>query len=271
MKAAYYFRRAMHVASTRGVGEVFRLGLRLARFHVQRQSGLLRAAQMRRELKRIPTNLTVDEVWDVACRVGDGLIAPMQHKGEFVSLLQKVFVPGAVSRVLEIGTCGGGSLFCFCRLAADDAVVISVDLPGGFFGGGSPWWKVPVFECFSKAGQKLHLLRCDSHAGESLKRVESLLGGDRLDFLLIDGDHTYDGVRMDFEMYAPLVREGGFIAFHDIVPGVANGGDAGVRRVEVGRYWNEIKDSYRHWSFTQSGAIGIGLIEKCGHTLEHGA
>jgi hypothetical protein len=37
--------------------------------------------------------------------------------------------------------------------------------------------------------------------------------------LFIDGDHTYEGVRRDFEMYSPLVRKGGIIAFHDIYPG----------------------------------------------------
>jgi predicted O-methyltransferase YrrM len=40
----------------------------------------------------------------------------------------------------------------------------------------------------------------------------------RLDFLFIDGDHTYEGVKQDFEMYTPLVRKGGLVAMHDIVP-----------------------------------------------------
>jgi hypothetical protein len=33
--------------------------------------------------------------------------------------------------------------------------------------------------------------------------------------LFIDGDHRYEGVRRDFEMYSPLVGAGGLIAFHD--------------------------------------------------------
>ncbi len=37
------------------------------------------------------------------------------------------------------------------------------------------------------------------------------------DFLFIDGDHSEAGCRQDYEMYAPLVRPGGWIAFHDIV------------------------------------------------------
>jgi predicted O-methyltransferase YrrM len=43
-----------------------------------------------------------------------------------------------------------------------------------------------------------------------------VLNEQNLDFLFIDGDHTYKGVKEDFEMYSPLVRKGGVIAFHDI-------------------------------------------------------
>lgn len=37
------------------------------------------------------------------------------------------------------------------------------------------------------------------------------------DFLFIDAGHLIDDVRQDFADYAPLVREGGLIAFHDAV------------------------------------------------------
>lgn len=35
------------------------------------------------------------------------------------------------------------------------------------------------------------------------------------DALIIDGDHSYEGVKYDFDKYGPLVREGGFILFDD--------------------------------------------------------
>ena len=121
--------------------------------------------------------------------------------------------------VLEIGTASGGTLFLFTRMAADDAEVISVDLPEGEFGGGYPPWKSRLFRSFARDGQKVHLIREDSHSPETLNEVRKVLGGCPVDFLFIDGDHTYEGVRRDFEMYSPLVREGGVIAFHDICHG----------------------------------------------------
>jgi predicted O-methyltransferase YrrM len=55
--------------------------------------------------------------------------------------------------------------------------------------------------------------------------------------LFIDGDHSYEGVRRDWELYSPLVRPGGLIALHDIVEGPewAVG--------EVPRFWREVRDT----------------------------
>jgi len=88
--------------------------------------------------------------------------------------------------------------------------------------------------------QRIDLIREDSHDIDTLRKVKAILGSNKLDFLFIDGDHTYQGVRKDFEMYSALVREGGMIAFHDIVPGLPQsvGG--------VPKFWKEIKNNYAH-------------------------
>lgn len=69
--------------------------------------------------------------------------------------------------------------------------------------------------------------------GDSKTELSSLLNDlKRIDFLFIDGDHTYEGVKRDFLMYSPLVRKGGIIAFHDIVPHPPEcGGD-------IPRFWD---------------------------------
>ena len=42
-------------------------------------------------------------------------------------------------------------------------------------------------------------------------------GGISIDFLHIDADHHYDGVRTDWDLYSPLVTDQGIITLHDTV------------------------------------------------------
>ena len=39
--------------------------------------------------------------------------------------------------------------------------------------------------------------------------------GKKFDFLLVDGDHSEEGIKTDLDLYYPLVKEGGFAIFHD--------------------------------------------------------
>jgi len=189
-------------------------------------------------------------------RSADIKIAPIQVYEEILQLAEMVYSLKP-RRILEIGTARGGTLFIWCRLAAEDATIISIDLPGGPFGGGYPLWRGVLYKYFRKPGQKLHLVRGDSHDPGTLERVREILGGQELDFLFIDGDHTYEGVKRDFEMYSPLVRRGGVIAFHDIVPGPPEnvGG--------VPMFWRETKHRYRHLEIVKDwhqGGCGIGVL-----------
>lgn len=38
---------------------------------------------------------------------------------------------------------------------------------------------------------------------------------DKIEFLFIDGDHSYEAVKLDFELWSPLLINGGIISFHD--------------------------------------------------------
>lgn len=183
-------------------------------------------------------------------------IKPTQVKYEIARLLEIVgeLRPRAV---LEIGTAGGGTLFLFTRVADPNAKIVSIDLPGGPFGGGYPKWKVPLYKSFAREGQRIYLLRRDSHDPRTLEKVKEILGGEKVDFLFIDGDHTYEGVKKDFEMYSPLVRKGGIIAFHDICPHPPE------TKCEVSRFWNEVKRRYRYLEIVEDWNqkwAGIGVL-----------
>jgi predicted O-methyltransferase YrrM len=175
---------------------------------------------------------------------------PVQVWSEITPLLRAVaeLKPGAV---MEIGRGGGGTLFLFAAVSDPRATLLSVDLeaPRG--------WKVPIYQSFAQPGQRIELLDADSHDPNTRSRVLDLLQGRGLDFLFIDGDHSYAGVKKDFEMYAPLVNSGGMVAFHDIVHHPT------YPKCEVEKFWNEVKQGHRHAELVEDwaqGWFGIGVL-----------
>jgi predicted O-methyltransferase YrrM len=88
--------------------------------------------------------------------------------------------------------------------------------------------------------------------------LKTLLPPTGIDYLFIDGDHTYAGVKQDFEMYSPLVRRGGLVAFHDICVHTSQ------EQCEVDRFWREIRTQFKSREFVQNpdqGKYGIGVLE----------
>ena len=51
----------------------------------------------------------------------------------------------------------------------------------------------------------------------AIPELQTWLNGAEIDILFIDGDHTLEGVKKDFELYAPLVANGGYIVFDDFL------------------------------------------------------
>ena len=94
----------------------------------------------------------------------------------------------------------------------------------------------------------------DSHSEGTSNMIKEIIGDDSVDFLFIDGDHTYEGVKKDFDMYHPMVREGGIVAFHDIRPGPLGlvGG--------VPDFWKEVSARYQSKVIVDpSGQHGCGI------------
>ena len=183
-------------------------------------------------------------------------ITPSQEKMEIKELL-RLLEKKKPKFVLEIGTQKGGTLFLFSRVSSQDALIMSIDLPGGLYGGGYPKWKIPLYKSFALRDQKIMLIREGSHFLPTRQLIEKILKKRELCFLYIDADHSYEGVKLDFQMYAPLVREGGLIAFHDICKNPSQNGGG------VSRFWNEIKREYPHQEIISSPYqewCGIGII-----------
>jgi len=190
---------------------------------------------------------------------GQGWFANMaawQVRSEFESMVRLV-QEAKPARIMEIGTAKGATLLSWCRIASKQ--VISVDLEHGIHGGGYPSVKQQLYREFThgREGVRLDLFQENSQIMATRQKVEAVLGGAKLDVLFIDGDHSYQGVKKDFDLWSPLVRPGGIILFHDILPHTK------VAHCEVDKLWNELKPRYRHVEFIhdpKQGWAGIGAV-----------
>jgi hypothetical protein len=102
------------------------------------------------------------------------------------------------------------------------------------------------------------------------EKLLTMLHGREIDLLFIDGDHMYQGVRTDCELYVPLTKH--IVALHDISHPYSK-----AIPEETMRLWEEIaagdKNSLlmtiKRWNSETSGLyggrqMGIGLILKGG-------
>lgn len=184
-----------------------------------------------------------------------------QNLQEFEELL-KEYVKIKPSKAIEIGSLYGWTLRHFIHYAEEGSTIVSIDLPVRDFVGPSDWrvkkqednyanvW--PIWAKFKKC--RLYLLPESSQNESALGKTKEIFNNKMIDFLFIDGNHMYSAVKKDYEMYGPLVRKGGIIAFHDI--GIKEEG--GVHNL-----WEEIKtkhSSYKEFLHDPKQEKGIGMV-----------
>ena len=189
-------------------------------------------------------------------------IEPWQIREELLKLL-KILEKFKPKILVEIGTATGGTLFLFTRIADPEAMIISIDLPEGPYGKGYSKWKIHLYKSFIKDKQRIYCIRANSHESNTLKKIEGILKNLKIDFLFLDGDHTYTGVKSDFDMYSPLVKRGGIIAFHDIV--THDRFHDPSTTIEIDKFWKGIRDDYENLEIIKDekqGWAGIGIIYK---------
>lgn len=179
---------------------------------------------------------------------------PSQNEFELRGFIELLQAEG-VTRYCEIGARHGDTFHEIMLALPVGSVGVAVDLPGGLWGTHkSRKSLVDAVSDLNARGYKCSTVFGDSQT-EATRRI--IKGRGPYDAILIDGDHTLDGVTRDWMSYkgmAPLV------AFHDIV------GEGQVEKphgnpVQVPTLWAALRERHEFREFVDAGSrMGIGVL-----------
>lgn len=251
--------------------------------HVMERRPWLNALAYRRTVRalerRKASEAGLEDVLDTVLDVQPGWtpyrVLALQHRTEleeFVGYLRR----REPRTVVEIGTFLGGTLYVWTRALDSTRRVVSVDRP--------VWTELvherrrELYPTFS-AATDIDVVYGDSHGDATYEAVRERV--DDVDLLFVDGDHSYEGVREDFETYRDLLGNDGVVALHDIERHAADRAEKRRRLervddltedlVRVGRpewgvdeFWEELVGSYDTREFLthpEQMGMGIGVVE----------
>ena len=70
-------------------------------------------------------------------------------------------------------------------------------------------------ESNNKGNSTISFITGNSQNKETISKLESKIKEESIDLLFIDGDHSYQGIKLDFNNYTKFVKPGGFIVIDD--------------------------------------------------------
>jgi predicted O-methyltransferase YrrM len=157
------------------------------------------------------------------------------------ALYETALAYGALGPILEIGTyCGKSAIYLGAAARENGSVVVTVDHHHGSEENQAGWeWHdetlvdpetgrmdtLPAFRrTIAAAGLEEHVVAVVGTSATAARLWARPLG-----MLFIDGGHAEDLAQADYDDWSPHVMPGGALAFHDIFPDPADGGQAPYR------------------------------------------
>lgn len=124
---------------------------------------------------------------------------------------------------------------------------------GKSWGGIGFWNRISPNAHFGKIGVAHHITMYTMTSKEFFRITPK----NTYQYIYIDGDHSYTGVRTDYKLFWPRLEKYGFMVFHDVsARGTLEGGVFGVRKL-----WKEIS-TRNAVVFPLPEHSGLGILQK---------
>jgi len=156
--------------------------------------------------------------------------------------------------VVELGAYNGVSFFTFCQSMKEndiDGLCYAVDTWAGDEHTGS--YDTSVIDgvrAHAREHYRGNSYLLQMYFNEALAHFDQ----ESIDLLHIDGLHTYEAVKEDFNNWYPKLKPGGVILFHDI--------EARIKDYGVWKLWSELEAEYDTFKFKHG--FGLGVLRKPG-------
>lgn len=154
--------------------------------------------------------------------------------------------------VVELGTHTGNSYFTFCQAVKDAACAThcyAVDTWEGDEHAGE--YGEEIYQSVNDTNSK-HYADFSSLLRMTFDQALGVITDGTVDLLHIDGLHTYEAVRHDFETWLPKLSPNAIVLFHDT--------HVHERGFGVWKFWEEIRAQYSH-SFAFQHSHGLGVLQ----------
>jgi len=157
---------------------------------------------------------------------------PFLREGEGVNLNTILFYLPKNAKALEIGSFKGWTSIAMCNIKKDLSIV-TID----------PHYGIPQSPELSSSEKEVNKNIASWKLQNRIKHIkissQAFYTKEKFDFIFIDGDHTYEEAKFDFNKFFPNLKKNGIIAFHDYgcLPGVTKFCNSLVKQKIFGSYF----------------------------------
>jgi hypothetical protein len=152
--------------------------------------------------------------------------------------------------LVELGTYSGNSYFAFCQAVKrlnTHTKCFAVDTWQGDKHSGSHYWSQAYADV--KQHNQTHYAEFSTLIRSTFDEAQDKFGDRSIDLLHIDGLHTYEAVKHDFESWLPKLSDNAVVLFHDVSEKIKDFG--------VWKLWEEIENQYPSTLFQHSHGLGV--------------